>query len=206
MLYNLLRSRHPCVHAFLQIKHVEGSNLSIEVILMCSLRGPLTDVCLTTGGPSSSCEMIIQEHLFLNIPIQTFIISQDDHLTAGAWAACSLTWQQTLVFGFYLVSPSLCISLSPPPPCGELLNCQLRITKLGRGGWGWGWLVISLAEYRHNPIWFMTAKPGEAPEDKYKKNRALQSGKNLFSYLSSANSFVFGYSKIFLSYMAVSNY
>ena len=53
----------------------------------------------------------------------------------------------------------------------------------------------------------MTAKPGEAPEDKYKKkNRALQSGKNLFSYLSSANSFVFGYSKIFLSYMAVSNY
>ena len=91
MLYNLSRSRHPCVHAFLQIKHVEGSNLSIEVILMCSLRGPLTDVCLTTGGPSSSCEMIIQEHLFLNIPIKTFSISQDDHLTAGAWAACSLT-------------------------------------------------------------------------------------------------------------------
>ena len=45
----------------------------------------------------------------------------------------------------------------------------------------------------------MTAKPGEAPEDKYKKNRALRSGKNLFSYLSSANSFVFGYNKIFLS-------
>ena len=91
MLYNLSRSRHPYVHAFLQIKHVEGSNLSIKVILMCSLRGPLTAVCLTTGDPSSSCEMIIQEHLFLNIPIQTFIISQDDHLTAGAWAACSLT-------------------------------------------------------------------------------------------------------------------
>ena len=138
MLYNLLRSRHPCVHAFLQIKHVEGSNLSIEVILMCSLRGPLTDVCLTTGGPSSSCEMIIQEHLFLNIPIKTFSISQDDHLTAGAWAACSLTWQQTLVFGFYLVSPSLCISLFPPPSLWGTVELSATSYKIRKGWVGVG--------------------------------------------------------------------
>ena len=45
----------------------------------------------------------------------------------------------------------------------------------------------------------MTAKPGEAPEDKYKKIAPCGLEKNLFSYLSSANSFVFGYNKIFLS-------
>ena len=27
----------------------------------------------------------------VNIPIQTLIISQDDYLTAGAWAACAQT-------------------------------------------------------------------------------------------------------------------